>query len=254
VTPAAMMFSKCFLRRKYSIPHLIGVLLCITGAVLNVFQDRRDDKDDKDEANGDMKYKMFGDLLAVAASTLYGLEDILCEYTLDEYDGGAYEYLGASAFFAATFAFVPALVWEWDQITTLSPAALADLVSLMLVDAGSYFFTSKFLEYSESALKNLSALTENIWAILFSIVLKKTIPAAFFFVGLFLTMTGMVIYETSPSPIVLITDNKDKIEMANMQYKTISREIENEDTTTCTIGTDQSTSLDEGDGSDTSIC
>ena len=67
-------------------------------------------------------------------------------------------------------------------------------------------------------------------------------------------MTGMVIYETSPSPIVLITDNKDKIEMANMQYKTISRQIENEDTTTCTIGTDQSTSLDEGDGSDTSIC
>jgi len=52
----------------------------------------------------------------------------------------------------------------------------------------------------------------------------------------------------------LITDNKDKIEMANMQYKTISREIENEDTTTCTIGTNQSTSLDEGDGSDTSIC
>jgi len=221
VTPAAMLFSKCFLNRKYHAPHLIGVLLCIVGVIINVIQDNHDDQNDQDTTNR-IQYKIFGDLMAVASSFLYGLLDIICEYTLDEYEGGAYEFLGVSAFFSALFAIGPALFWEWDLITSITPAASADLALLVLVDVGSYFFCSKFLQYSEAALLNLSTLTVNVWAVLFSIVLQKVIPARLFFVGLVFTMAGMVIYESSPSPIVLLFDETTKIDIENIRYERIT--------------------------------
>lgn len=44
-TPANMVFSKCFLHRKYRTPHLVGVLLCIIGVINNVIQDSHYEKD-----------------------------------------------------------------------------------------------------------------------------------------------------------------------------------------------------------------
>jgi len=249
VTPAAMIFSKCCLPRKYGLPHIIGVSLCIVGVIINVIQDSHQDEDDNNTSNIP-QYKMFGDLMAIAASTLYGLLDIICEYTLDEYDGGAYEYLGVAAFFTASFSLVPAIVWEWDQIMSLSLNAVIDLASLVLVDVGSYYFSSKFLEYSESALLNLSALTENLWAVLFSILLQKIIPAPLFFAGLAFSLSGLIIYESSPSPIVTLNDDREQIELSNMKYEMIVQSTsidENADNTLSTIGSDESSSCDERD-------
>lgn len=233
VTPAAMLFSKCFLVRKYRFRHLLGVGLCIAGVILNTILDGADDHhqhldssstnqnnvpdDDTTNINNnnpydDMEqrypYKVFGDAVAALGAALFGLLDILCEYSLEHFDGGTSEYLGVTAFIAATLALSGALLWEQDEIGELwhslhdSQHALHLLVLLVIVDVGSYYYSCRFLEISESALLNLSTLTESLMAVAFSVLVEKVVPAPLFFVGLTWTLFGLIIYETSPSPIV----------------------------------------------------
>ena len=249
-TPAVMVFSKCFLHRKYRTPHLVGVLLCIIGVIINVIQDSQDEKDSNNSklSKNTQQYKLLGDMMAVSASFLYAFLDILCEYILDEYQGGSQEYLGASALFTALFAIGPALVWEWDQISSLGLTAGFCLALLVLARVTSYYLATIFLEYSESALLNLSTLTENLWAVLFSIVLQHVTPAPLFFLGLAVTISGMVLYQTSPSPIVFLWDNAPHLEVHNMKFKKLpssNSTDESADSTFSTCGSDQTSSLED---------
>ena len=223
VTPAAMLFSKCFLVRKYRFRHLLGVGLCIAGVILNTILDGADDHhqhnqdttnpesmqgDNIDDIEQRYPHKVFGDAVAAMGAALFGLLDILCEYSLEQFDGGTSEYLGVTAFIAATLALSGALLWEQDEIGDLwqslrnSQHALHLLVLLVIVDVGSYYFSCRFLEISESALLNLSTLTESLMAVAFSVIVEKVVPLPLFFVGLTWTIFGLIIYETSPSPIV----------------------------------------------------
>ena len=221
VTPAAMLFSKCLLVRQYRMRHLIGVGLCIAGAILNVLQDGADDHhnhtmEDSNSNNIDIEndeeerypYKVFGDAIAALGAALFGLLDILCEYSLEHFDGGTSEYLGVTAFIAATLSLGAALLFEQEEISLLLESLRDNehgfhlLLLLVVVDVGSYYYSCRFLEISESALLNLSTLTESLMAVAFSVLVEEIVPAPLFFVGLTWTILGLVIYETSPSPIV----------------------------------------------------
>jgi drug/metabolite transporter (DMT)-like permease len=207
VTPAAMVFSKCFLVRRYSCRHCTGVALCIAGVILNVLQDSADANLSVGEEMERYPFRMFGDGLAVLGASLFGLLDILCEFSLENFNGGTVEYLGVSGFFAATFAFIPTVLFERNKLYsffgTESWSAILLLALLIAADVASYYFSCQFLEISESALLNLSTLTENIMAVLFSVMIQKIIPPPLFFFGLTLTIVGLCIYETSPSPILV---------------------------------------------------
>ena len=55
---------------------------------------------------------------------------------------------------------------------------------------------------SEATFLNLSFLTGDFWSLAFSIVAERIVPSPLFFVALTLTISGVVIYEIGPSPIV----------------------------------------------------
>ena len=247
-TPAAMIFSKCFLRRKYRLRHSIGVLICIIGAILNVIQDRIKFDDNNNTKKSEMKYKFFGDLMVVASSLIYGLLNVFCEYAFGEYDGGLHEFLGTTSFFAAFFAFGPAIVWEMDQITSISSTAAVYLSSCVFVGAAGYYLTSRFLEYSESALLNLSVLTENVWAILFSVVLQNIRPNSLFYVGLVLIVSGVVVYESSPSPIVMPIEAETYASEKQESEETTDSTNKNESIVISMFSTNTSSSSAESNG------
>eukprot|EP00977_Amphora_coffeiformis_P001548 scaffold296_cov102-Amphora_coffeaeformis.AAC.36 len=70
----------------------------------------------------------------------------------------------------------------------------------------SYKGASIFLIMSEAAFFNLSLLTGDLWSVLFSIVAERIIPQSLFFVALVFVISGVVIYEMAPSPV--LEDNK----------------------------------------------
>jgi drug/metabolite transporter (DMT)-like permease len=79
--PSAMILSRCFLSRRYTWIHLLGVASCMTGIIFNVLQDY---KDDTDTGNDDAiarayPHKIRGDLLSITGGILFGANNVLGE-------------------------------------------------------------------------------------------------------------------------------------------------------------------------------
>ena len=225
ITPFTMLFSKCFLIRRYTYRHYVGVLVCVVGVVTHALSEGCGGSTNKE--NGEQCYEVYpnktvGYTFTLLGASFYGLLDVLCEYSLKSYDGGTSEYLGVTAFFGATISLIPALVWEHEQIITLitdtingSSGVALVLLILVISEVGGYYYTSRFLESSESTLLNLlTKLTVDILSVLFSIFFQSIVLAPQYFVSLFLTIISVVIYETSESPIPRdTTDNEVLIEL-----------------------------------------
>ena len=60
----------------------------------------------------------------------------------------------------------------------------------------------RFLMPSEAPFLSLSLLTGDIWSVVFSIVAERIIPNPLFFVALAFVLSGVLLYEMAPHPIV----------------------------------------------------
>jgi solute carrier family 35 protein F1/2 len=59
-----------------------------------------------------------------------------------------------------------------------------------------------FLQISDATFFNLSLMTGDAWAVAFSVFAEGIKPPPTFYIALILTMSGVIIYETAPSPVV----------------------------------------------------
>lgn len=75
------------------------------------------------------------------------------------------------------------------------------LMGYVLATYGTYVGTSRFLVVSEAAFLNLSLLTGDLWAVLFSVLAEHILPKPLFWIALFLIMGGVLTYEMAPSPM-----------------------------------------------------
>jgi hypothetical protein len=60
-----------------------------------------------------------------------------------------------------------------------------------------------------------SLLTGDAWAVAFSVFAEGIVPSPSFYAALFITLTGVVIYETAPSPV--IKPKKVKVASADIE-------------------------------------
>jgi solute carrier family 35 protein F1/2 len=213
--PSTIILSKYFLGRQYTWMHLLGVVTCMTGVVFNVMQDYESDHEDSTsgESNNEYPHKLRGDMLAITGGLLYGLNDVLAEVTIRQ-AGGTTEYLGVMGFFAFILSLIQALIFEWQDILeffgrssssseTCSPAmGWWLLLVFVAVTLMGYAGASRFLLVSEAAFFNLSLLTGDLWSVLFSIVAERILPQPLFFVALVFVLSGVVLYEMAPSPVM----------------------------------------------------
>ena len=66
----------------------------------------------------------------------------------------------------------------------------------------NYILTARFLLISEATFLNLSLLTADIWSVLFTVIAEEIVPQPLFFVALTMIVSGVLIYELAPSPVV----------------------------------------------------
>ena len=221
-TPAAMFFSHFILKRRYARIHLAGVFVCMAGTGFNLLLDLQQQQEESDKSTVYGR-KLLGDLFAIIGATAFGLSDVICEKAVTEV-GGSHEYLGCVGLFAACIAFFQAALLEREEISQFVGLFRADtdeqecpaemslglLLLFLAFHVLGYYTSTKFLEVSESALLNLSILTENVWSVIFSILVQHLIPSPFFYGALIFTVGGVYIYETAPPPIV--HDDEHRIE------------------------------------------
>ena len=222
---SAMFVSRFFFNRRYVKGHILGVLICTIGIMLNVAVDYEEDKESKGffvgQDNADQQiiaekypHKIAGDILAISGGILYGIANTLQEVAVKETT--VVEYLGCSCFFASIITFSQAMLTERDEIMAFFGQSSTDTCAageggnllFLYAIAGilKYVGVGMFLQISDATFFNLSLMTGDAWAVAFSVFAEGIKPPPTFYIALFLTMSGVIIYETAPSPVV----NNDK--------------------------------------------
>jgi len=227
-----------FRSAKYGRKQLFGVFMCLVGGLLwlRAEVDRDLTSDSLDALHSTRQPHtgiVYGDLLALSAACLYGLNDVLAEYYVKS-SNDRVEYLGMLGFFGTLFSFfvqVPLL--EKDQMQKLiadvatfdddddSSNTMAGAIFLLLcfiiMLCSFYMSVTVFLSMYDANILNLSLQTGPLWAVVLTMLQKSMknggaliMPPVMFFISLTAVMMGMFLYESDARNE---TSNKDADEI-----------------------------------------
>lgn len=223
-----------FKSATYDRTRLLGVLLCLIGGCAwlhHEFHRQTNAATAADidaasfELDGDVStmekqphssaHAVYGDLLALCAACLYGLNDVCAEYFVKA-NNDRVEYLGMLGMFGSIISF-------FIQVPLLERNRLEELVADVMVMDGimiwqifllllcfvimlCYFYTSvmKFLSVHDSTILNLSLQTGPLWAVILTTVQDSVVggssggfPPSMFFISLAMIVAGMFLYESN---------------------------------------------------------
>jgi len=241
---AAMISSRFMLRRIYSWGHIIGAVICCLGTVINVYSDYRTDKDNNNVIGDDIQLdsiefpnRIFGDSLAVLGGILLGLGDVIIEVVVKSF-GSVDEYLGCVGLFGFCVATIQACILERDAVSKMLSSVEISMeeyrgydnpidaprtcssntvnVFFITYTVMAYLFISgmsRFLTVSETALLMISALTQDLWAAIFTILAEQITPPIMLYFAFVFVIVGVIVYVTSPSPL----ETSEEIHVTNDQ-------------------------------------
>lgn len=194
---------------------LFGVFLCIVGGCLCLQEDVHHNQID---TNGDLSQdsRINGDLLALVAAFLYGLNDVLAEYFVKNND--RIEYLAMLGLFGTIFSFcvqapileggaVRDVVIKFSQRRSDMESDFIWVLFLLFcfVAMLSFFYVavSLFLSKNDATILNLSLQSCPLWAVVLATVGEifapgevHWFPPPMFFVALILVVAGTFSYES----------------------------------------------------------
>ena len=215
--PTAMILSHCFLRRRYRKLHFLGAALCLAGVAIGVVVDfaanriHQDDSvsDSYQDSDGSEEFpnKVMGDLLSCVGAVLFGINDVLAEYSVHRF-GGTTEYLGMIGFFGIFFSAFQMVISERQIISDMLNGMVGcggNILSGLLVAYVVGQFSrqtglASFLTMSDAALLQLSLLTCDLYTALFSIIYQKILPRPSSWIAMAIVISGIIVYETSAPP------------------------------------------------------
>ncbi len=260
---AAMIASRLMLKRRYSWRHILGAFICCFGVGLNLLSDNSGDMDTKNVVDDDFAkleaiqfpHRIIGDCIAIAGGILFGLCDVIIEGIVKSYGSGD-EYLGCVGLCGFFIAVIQVLVIERGAVSKLlskdeismdayrdyenpleAPRTCGTNIALLLVLGYAWSFylfvrgMNYFLSVSESALLMISILTSDLWAVVFTVFVQHISPSPLLFAAFGFMLTGVLIYEMSPSPlgaaedmvqvnkeIEMAEDHNDPFQLSNISY------------------------------------
>lgn len=204
--PSTMLFSKILLGKAFQMHHIFGVILCVLGGCLTIWSDldQQNDHDGTNVAEYPRPWGLnIGDLMATSAALLYGLGDAVSEYSIKHID--RMEFLGMLGFFGMILTGIQFPFQELDVLSALfhdpraNQGAFALMTSYVILLLLYYVTEASFLVSSDATLLNLSLQTQNLWAILFSVLANHAAPPMLFYLALLLVVIGVFVYEVGPS-------------------------------------------------------
>lgn len=216
-TPSAMLAAMILLNRKYVGQHYSGVILSIGGGCLAILADNHHIYTTNNKQH-ESSSSLHGDMLAVLAAILYGLNDTLSEYCVKKLDRT--EYLGMLGLWGMLWTALLLLVVEkvdggGSELQTFLDLLLfrhsssiyhtLKVLGVMGLYVGGvvlyYRIATRFLMNGDVALLELSIQASNLWAILLSVVVvsnstDQSLQSMMLFgVALILITAGVIVYE-----------------------------------------------------------
>ena len=117
--PSAMFFSRLIMKRRYSVTHLLGCGICISGIIVNTASDLRGGGDDG--RDGDERHTLDhikGDIFAIIGAILLGLDDVLSEIIVNDF-GGVNEMLFMKGLYGSLISIIQLGMFERDNARAL---------------------------------------------------------------------------------------------------------------------------------------
>ncbi|XHG00199.1 hypothetical protein AWENTII_003665 [Aspergillus wentii] len=186
-----VVVSFLFLKVRYHITQVLGILICIGGMGLLIASDHITGTNGGDISNGN---QLKGDLFALLGATFYGLTNTAEEYFVSTRP--VYEVLGQMSFFAMIINGAQAGIFDRASFRTAhwNSTVGGYLTGYTLLLTFFYCMAPLMFRLSSAAFFNISLLTMNFWGVIIGIeVFHYTIhwmyPIAFV-----LIIIGQLIY------------------------------------------------------------
>lgn len=194
--PSAMLLSKLFLGARYNRVHLAGVGVCLVGLGLTVVSDLL--------VNGpDERYPdaWKGDLCCLAGAFLYAASNVTEEFLVKS-NAAKTELLGHLGALGFGLSAAQAALLESGRWAGLpwTPAAVACFAGFAATMFALYSCVTIFLGMADSALFNLSLLTSDVYAVIFTVFVSGKRLTPLYFVALATTSAGLLLYHTQEEP------------------------------------------------------
>jgi len=207
--PSAMLLSYLFLRISYKPIHVLGVVICICGLVCVVLGDlylpTASSSSSSSSSSSTSKFairdEVLGDVMCILGSVLYAASNVLQEQLVKQ--GHREEYLGNLGLCGTLLSGALFIAFDLPRLRRTIVASTS--VACMMGFVGCLFFmytnTSLFLENSDAVVFNLSLLTSDIYAVVFSYMRTGTLAPWSYWIAFALVCTGLTVYyRTPPTP------------------------------------------------------
>ena len=206
---STLIFRPCiFGKSNYDCKTIAGAFVSVVGACLWIRKDFCQSDHSMMSSTG--RYTVYGDFLAIASALLYGLNDVLLEYTVKS-NNDRVEYLGMIGLFGFLFSvFVQAPVLERQEFVDLvhnismTHYTKEWVLICVFIVVMSYFYISVtvFLSVNDATILNLSLQSSPLWAVILTTLAcvvegrsEWQLPPSAFYVSLTLVVLGMFLYE-----------------------------------------------------------
>ncbi|CAA7016693.1 unnamed protein product [Microthlaspi erraticum] len=186
--PCVLVLTWVFLKTKYRLMKIGGVVICIVGVVMVVFSDVHAG----DRAGGSNPVK--GDLIVVAGATLYAVSNTCEEFLVTNADRT--ELMSFLGLFGAIIGAIQISIFERDELKAVHWSTETVLPYLGLA-LGAFFFYSLLavlLKTSGAAMFTLSLLTSDMWAVLIRTFAYHEKVDWLYYLAFATTAIGLVIY------------------------------------------------------------
>ncbi|KAF9894074.1 hypothetical protein FE257_009047 [Aspergillus nanangensis] len=186
-----VVVSFIFLRVRYHITQVLGILVCIGGMGVLIASDHITGTNGGDISRGN---QVKGDLFALLGATFYGLTNTGEEYFVSTRP--VYEVLGQMSFWAMIINGAQAGIFDRDSFRTAhwNSAVGGYLTGYTLCLALFYCLAPMLFRLSSAAFFNISLLTMNFWGVIIGIEVFNYSVHWMYPIAFVLIIIGQLIY------------------------------------------------------------
>ncbi|XP_038882365.1 solute carrier family 35 member F1-like isoform X2 [Benincasa hispida] len=188
--PCVLLFTWLFLKTKYRLRKIIGVVICVAGIVAVIFSDVHAG----DRAGGSNPIK--GDALVIAGATLYAVSNVSEEFLVK--NAGRVELMAMLGLFGSIISGIQIII-ERNELKSINWTAGAALpfVGFSVAMFLFYSLVPVLLQINGAAMLNLSLLTSDMWAVVIRIFAYHEKVDWIYFVAFAAVVVGLVIYSVA---------------------------------------------------------
>lgn len=216
--PSAMLLSYLFMGAKYKRVHVVGIVVCIAGLVCCVTSDVLQGRNAAADLTSSNQF--LGDMMCILGSVMYASCNVLQERLVKQ--GSREHYMGNVGVSGMCIAGIQFLILDLPRMKTthFSSSNVLSICGLVSCLFFMYTNTSKFLEDSDAVVFNLSLLTSDIYAVVFSYFRNGYLVPWLYFVAFFLVALGLFTYYSEP-----VVDPDVQIESERMRAGQLQRDM-----------------------------